>query len=162
MNYNCLMSALADIRIDPSDMSAEQLRDLFLVVEGGARPVLIGAKGETIELPKALNDLFVAVVEAMKRREAVFLMHENEAFTTQAAANFLGVSRQYLVRLLEDEKIPFHHAGTHRRVFFKDLVKFQHDRSRVRKAGLDRMTEELVEADVYDRFAPLERDESER
>ncbi len=156
------MSALVENRIGPSDMSAEQLKSLFRVIEGGARPVLIGPNGEAIALPKALNDLFVAVVEAMKRKEAVFLMHENEAFTTQAAANFLGVSRQYLVRLLEDGKIPFHHAGTHRRVFFKDLVKFQHERSRGRKAGLDQMTEELVKADVYDRFVPLERDDSER
>ncbi|MCB8932672.1 MAG: excisionase family DNA-binding protein [Chthonomonadaceae bacterium] len=98
----------------------------------------------------------------MKRKEAVFLMHENEAFTTQAAANFLGVSRQYLVRLLEDGKIPFHHAGTHRRVFFKDLVRFQHDRSIARRAKLDSMTDELVEAGVYDRHVPLEREGSEK
>jgi len=156
------MSALVENRIGPSDMSDEQLKSLFQVVERGARPVLIGANGESIALPKALNDLFVAVVEAMKRKEAVFLMHENEAFTTQAAANFLGVSRQYLVKLLEGDKIPFHHAGTHRRVFFKDLVRFQHDRSKARKAKLDSMTEELVEAGVYDRFVPLERDGSEK
>lgn len=156
------MSTLVENRIGPSDLSAEQLKNLFQVVEGGGRPVLIGPKGEEIELPKALNDLFVAVIHAMKRREAVFLMHENEAFTTQAAANFLGISRQFLVRLLEDGKIPFHHAGTHRRVFFKDLVRYQHERSKSRKAKLDEMTEELVEAGVYDRFTPLEREETER
>lgn len=156
------MSNLVENRIGPSDLSAEQLKSLFQVVEGGARPVLIGPNGQPIELPKALNDLFVAVVEAMKRKEAVFLMHENEAFTTQAAANFLGVSRQFVVRLLEEGKIPFHHVGTHRRVFFKDLVQFQHDRSRSRRAGLDKMTEEAVKAGVYDRFVPLEREDSER
>ena len=156
------MSALAENRIGPSDLTSEQLKNLFQVVERGARPVLIGPNGESIELPKALNDLFVAVVEAMKRKEAVFLMHENEAFTTQAAANFLGVSRQFLVRLLEDGKIPFHHAGTHRRVFFKDLVQYQHERSKTRRGALDKMTEDLVEAGVYDRFVPLERDDSEK
>lgn len=156
------MSALEENRIGPSDLSDEQLEGLLRVVEGGRRPILIGPKGEEIELPKALNDLFVAVVQAMKRKEAVFLMHENEAFTTQAAANFLGLSRQFLVRLLEEGKIPFHHAGTHRRVFFKDLVRYQHERSRTRKAKLDEMTEELVAADVFDRFVPLEREETER
>lgn len=156
------MSALAENRIGPSDLTSEQLTKLLRVVESGARPVLIGPGGESIELPKALNDLFVAVVEAMKRKEAVFLMHENEAFTTQAAANFLGVSRQFLVRLLEDGKIRFHHAGTHRRVFFKDLVQYQHERSRTRRDALDKMTEELVQADVYDRFVPLTRDDSEK
>ena len=96
----------------------------------------------------------------MKEKQAVFVMHEDEAITTQAAANFLGVSRQHLVRILEAGQIPFHHAGTHRRVFLKDLISFQRERSRVRKAGLDTMTEELVEAGVYDRFVPLERNDS--
>lgn len=152
------MSGYAENRIGPSDLSPDQLKELFQVVEGGARPMLIGPGGEPIELPKALNDLFVAVVEAMKRNEAVFLMHENEAFTTQAAANFLGISRQYLVRLLEGGKIPFHHVGTHRRVWFKDLAKFQRDRSKARGAALQDMTTELVEAGVYDRYVPLQRD----
>ena len=161
MGNNKGMSA-AENRIAPSDLSSEQLKSLFKVVEGGARPVLIGPDGKSIELPKVLNDLFLSVIEAMKREEAVFLMHENEAFTTQAAANYLGVSRQFLVRLLEEGKIPFHHAGTHRRVFFKDLVRFQSERTKSRKTRLDQMTEELVDAGVYDRHVPLERTESER
>ncbi|MBS1716478.1 MAG: helix-turn-helix domain-containing protein [Armatimonadetes bacterium] len=90
------------------------------------------------------------------------MMHENETFTTQAAANFLGVSRQYIVRLLEKGTIPFHHAGTHRRVFFKDLVRYQQERSKARKAVLDAMTDEAVKAGVYDRYVPLERDGSEK
>lgn len=148
---------MAETRIGPSDLSDEQLKSLFRVVEGGGRPVLIGKDGESIELPKALNDLFVSIVEAMRRREAVFLMHENEAFTTQAAANFLGVSRQYFVRLLDEDKIPFHHVGTHRRVFFKDLVAYQRMRSKQRKAKLDSMTEELVASGFDDVVADLTR-----
>lgn len=156
------MSALPETRIGPSDLSTEQLRDLLQVVEGGGRAVLIGSDGKRMELPEALNDLFVAIVEAMKRKEAVFLMHENEAFTTQAAANFLGISRQFLVRLLAEGAIPYHRVGTHRRLFFKDLLAYQRERSRKRKAKLDEMTQDLVDAGVYDRYAPLEREDSER
>jgi excisionase family DNA binding protein len=155
------MSAQPESRIDPSDLSAEQVTRMLEVVEGGGRPVLIGADGERIELPTALNDLFLSIIQAMHRKEAVFLMHENEAFTTQAAANFLGVSRQYLVRLLEDGQIPFHFVGTHRRVLFADLVAYQQARSEMRRAKLDAMTEELVEAGLYDRFVPLERSDAE-
>jgi excisionase family DNA binding protein len=93
----------------------------------------------------------------MRRKEVVFLMHENETFTTQAAANFLGVSRQYLVRLLESGALPFHLAGTHRRVFFRDLLQYRQQRSQKRRATLDAMTSDLVEAGVYDRYVPLAR-----
>jgi len=155
------MSNHVDTRFGPSDLAPEEQQRIDSLVLREVRPVLLTEGGDVVELPKALNDLFVVVLEAMKRKEAVFLMHENETFTTQAAANFLGVSRQYLVRLLEQGAIPFHHAGTHRRIFFRDLVRFQQERSRSRKATLDTMTEEMVEAGVYDRYVPLERDGSE-
>ena len=155
------MSTINENRVGPSDIAPEEQSGLERMLLGEVRPVLLTSGGDVVELPKAINDLFVSVVQAMKQKQAVFLMHEDEAFTTQAAANYLGVSRQYLVRLLEDDKIPFHHVGTHRRVFFKDLVKFQRDRSKTRKAGLDKMTEDLVCAGVYDRYVDLTRPEGE-
>jgi excisionase family DNA binding protein len=159
--HNKCMSTINENRVGPSDIAPEEQSGLERMLLGEVRPVLLTSGGDVIELPKAINDLFVSVVQAMKQKQAVFLMHEDEAFTTQAAANYLGVSRQYLVRLLEDDKIPFHHVGTHRRVFFKDLVKFQRDRSKTRKAGLDKMTEDLVGAGVYDRYVDLTRPEGE-
>ena len=160
--YNTDMTTHVENRFGPSDLAPEEQSRLESLVLREVRAQLVTNGGDVIELPKALNDLFVSVVEAMKRKEAVFLMHENETFTTQAAANFLGVSRQYVVRLLESGVIPFHHAGTHRRVFFKDLVKYQQERSRSRKATLDAMTDDMVQAGVYDRYVPLERDGSEK
>jgi excisionase family DNA binding protein len=154
------MSNLQENRIGPSDIAPDEQARLERSRTGEVRPVLLTPNGDVLELPKALNDLFISVIQSMRQKRTVFLMHEDEAFTTQAAANYLGVSRQHLVRILEGGQIPFHHAGTHRRVFFKDLVAFQSERSHVRRAGLDRMTEELVDAGVYDRFVPLERSDS--
>ena len=84
-------------------------------------------------------------------------MHEDEAFTTQAAANFLGVSRQFFVRLLDEDQLPFHHVGTHRRVFFKDLVTYQRKRSQKRQAALDKMTKDVVAVGLDDRYVDLTR-----
>lgn len=150
-----------ETRVGPSDIAPEEQIGLEQMFRGEVRPVLLTTGGDVIELPKALNDLFVSVVQAMKQKQAVFLIHEDEAFTTQAAANYLGMSRQFFVGLLEEDKIPYHHVGTHRRVFFKDLVKFQRDRSKVRKAALDKMTEDLIAAGVYDRYVDLTRPEGE-
>ena len=154
------MSTLQQNRVVPSDIAPEDQARLNRALSGEARPVLLTPSGDVLELPKSLNDLFVCVFQAMKDKQAVFLLHEDETLTTQAAANYLGVSRQHLVRIVEMGSIPFHLVGTHRRVFFKDLDTFKQDRSRVRKAGLDKMTEDLVNLGVYDRFVPLERDDS--
>jgi excisionase family DNA binding protein len=94
---------------------------------------------------------------AFEKRQSVCLIPEDEPFTTQAAANFLGMSRPYLMRLLDAGEIPFHRVGTHRRVLYRDLVAFQEHRSTVRQEALSKMTQELVEAGVYDRVADKER-----
>jgi excisionase family DNA binding protein len=155
------MSAIMDKRIGPADITPEEQAGLERMLQGEVRPVLLTTKGDVIELPKALNDFFVSVVKAMEQKQAVLLMNEDESFTTQAAANFLGVSRQFFVRLLGEDRIPFHRVGTHRRVFFRDLVKFQRDRSKARQKELDAMTEDLVSAGVYDRFVELNRRDDE-
>ena len=155
------MSAFSENRVGPSDISPEEQLRLERMLLGEVRPVLVTKSGDIVEIPKALNDLFVSAVEAMKHKQAVFFMHEDEAFTTQAAANFLGMSRQFFVRLLDQELIPFHHVGTHRRVFFKDLVAYQRERSRKRKAILDQMTAEVVAAGLDDRYVDLTRQEGE-
>lgn len=155
------MSAINDHRVGPSDIAPEERSRFEQMVQGEVRPVLLTSSGDVFELPKALNDLFVSVIQAMRQKQAVFLMHEDEAFTTQAAANFLGVSRQFFVRLLDDGRIPHHYVGTHRRVFYKDLVVFQRERSKVRRAALDKMTEDVVAAGLDERYVDLTRPESE-
>jgi len=150
------MSAIQDHRIGPSDISKEELEKLRRLVEGDRRASLLGPDGEQIELPEPLNEMLLFIVQAMTRKQAIFLMPEDEAFTTQAAANFLGMSRPYLLRLLEAKKLPFHRVGTHRRILFRDLVEFQTKRSVGRNQAISKMTEDLVEAGLYDQYVETE------
>jgi len=91
------MGAITDHRVGPSDISPEEHARLDRTVSGEVRPVLLTASGDVIELPKALNEVFISLVRAIKLNQAVFLMHEDQALTSQAAADFLGISRQHLV-----------------------------------------------------------------
>ena len=75
---------------------------------------------------------------------------EDETFTTQAAANFLGMSRQFFVDLLEKGEISHHRVGSHRRVYFKDLLDYQRERDQKRHEGLKRLFHEINEAGLYD------------
>ncbi|TVQ64641.1 MAG: helix-turn-helix domain-containing protein [Balneolaceae bacterium] len=78
------------------------------------------------------------------------MMPEDETFTTQAAANFLGVSRQYLVDLLESGEIPFHKVGSHRRVYFRDLKEYTDHRDSERRKTLDKLFDEIAKAKKYE------------
>jgi excisionase family DNA binding protein len=100
--------------------------------------MLIDPKGnEKTEIPPALYRHLVQVVRMMKERRAILMIPEDEAFTTQAAANFLGMSRQTFVNLIEAGKIPHFTVGAHRRVLYKDLAEFQKRRDTLRRKGLN-------------------------
>lgn len=50
------------------------------------------------------------------------------------------MSRQYIVRLLDDGRIPFRKTGKHRRLRTEDVLAFKEQRNRARKGGLDELT----------------------
>jgi excisionase family DNA binding protein len=95
--------------------------------------------GELITVPSAAFRLLVTILSEMARGNAVRVIPHHAELTTGEAAELLNVSRPYVVRLLDEGKIPFHHVGTHRRVAFKDVMAYRDEHFRARSAVLDRM-----------------------
>jgi excisionase family DNA binding protein len=121
----------------------EQVAELRrLITLGGTADS--GGKLRNIQLPDAFFQLLVRIVE--ERAEAT----ASPELTTQEGADFLGMSRQFFVRLLDDGKIPFHRVGSHRRVYLRDLIEFRTDRDRRRHAAIEQMARDAVAAGVYD------------
>lgn len=111
---------------------------------------LIDGQGNRTHIPDALFGHLSRIVRLMSERKAIVMMPEDEAFTTQAAANYLGMSRQFFVNLLEKGEIPFHRVGTHRRVTFKDLLDYEKKRDKSRRESMDRLADEVIAAGKYD------------
>jgi excisionase family DNA binding protein len=140
-------------RFDPSLLSKRDRADLPRLVEfaeAHGRPCLRSADGREVRLPQAVFDVLLHVAREMSQGRAIVLMPEDEDFTTQAAADFLGMSRQYLVRLLDEKKLPSHKVGTHRRVRLKDLRAYAAFRNKDRRAILDGLFDEAKAAGLYD------------
>lgn len=145
---------LVENRLDPSLVSPEELDRLAEVIFEEQRPALIGREGVRIDLPDPIFHHLVRVVRAMKEGKTIVLLPEDETFTTQAAADFLGVSRQFVVNLLEQNKIPHHKAGSHRRVYAKDLMAYQKLRDKNRRNAMDGLFRAIDDAGVYDNVIP--------
>lgn len=126
------------------------MKALESLVQSGQLPALVDDEGNHIKLPKPIFDVLVHIVQQMKEGRSIVMMPEDETFTTQAAANFLGVSRQHFVNLLEEGEIPFHKVGTHRRVYFRDLKEYSERRDKSRRETLNSLFDKVSEAGKND------------
>lgn len=87
--------------------------------------LVVDVGGETLVLPKAVVSLLHKVLAEMAAGNAVSIVPVHAELTTQEAANFLNVSRPYLIQLLESNVISFSKVGTHRRVKLQDLQAYK-------------------------------------
>jgi excisionase family DNA binding protein len=141
----------------PPDQQAD-VEALFKALEGMSharsrrRPKckLVGPRGETIELPESIFYVLERVAEVMARGDSITVVPVGREVTTQQAADLLNVSRQYLVRLLEEKRIPFRKTGKHRRLRIEDVLEFKERRDKDRRAGLRELSRMSQEFGGYD------------
>jgi excisionase family DNA binding protein len=111
---------------------------------------LEGQRGEEAVLPATVVSALEQVVEVLARGEAVTVVPVAQELTTQEAADMLNVSRQYLVRLVEEGDIPCTKTGTHRRLRVDDVLAYKRRRDRQRKKTLDKLEQLSQEYGGYD------------
>lgn len=111
---------------------------------------LVLADGECLDLPCEVVEVLKRVVEAMSKNQAVAVAPVDLSLTTQQAADFLGVERTFLVRLLDTGEIPFQKPGRHRRVLLKDLLDYRENRFAECRESLARLVEIGEDAGMYE------------
>ena len=80
--------------------------------------------------------------------KSVIVTPEPMEFTTQQAADFLRVSRPFLVKLLENDEIPFRKVGKHRRIRFEDLITYKQRIDQKRLKVLEKLAQESQKLDL--------------
>lgn len=95
-----------------------------------------------VTLPGEALHLLVHILTHMAQGHAVTVVPVQAELTTQKAADLIGVSRPFLVKLLEDGTIPFRKVGTHRRVLVADLIEYQKRDNAERRQAADELTAE--------------------
>lgn len=110
---------------------------------------LQGPRGEAIAIPESVFYVLERVAEVLARGDAITVVPVGKELTTQQAADLLNVSRQYLVRLLEADELPYTKTGKHRRLRIEDVLAYKERREAARKAALDELAELSEELGGY-------------
>jgi excisionase family DNA binding protein len=105
-SYDALASIIKQIHSDQTEIEIEETKD-------------------KIRIPLSALKLLGDILKAMGQGKPISIVPIATEVTTQAAAEVLGCSRPYLVKLLEEGKIPFTKVGKHRRIKFDDLMKYK-------------------------------------
>ncbi len=144
-------AAIDHLSLPASERDLQQIEDLHHLLRQQGHARLIGPGGEpSVQLPEPVHALLMQILTALRQGSAISLVPVTQDLTTQEAAELLGVSRPHFVKLLESGALPFHLAGTHRRVYLQDLLAYKQQRDEGRSSALDRMAEEADSAGIYD------------
>jgi excisionase family DNA binding protein len=150
MCYGVDMAATAQHPITLPKAEQKRVEELDALLSRG-NAALVSATGERIELPNTVYKILRKVVTLMAHGQAVTLVPDNQAVTTQRAADLLGMSRPFFVKLLETGAMAYHRIGNQRRVYLRDVLAYAQKRDEGRQAALDRLSRAAVEAGLYDR-----------
>ncbi|MEZ5648882.1 MAG: helix-turn-helix domain-containing protein [Alphaproteobacteria bacterium] len=104
--------------------------------------------GTPLVLPEEVKNLLYYMLIEMSRGNAVTVVPFHAELTTQEAADFLNVSRPYLINLLETNKIKYHKIGTHRRIRYSDLHLFKERQDEERNKARDELSAQAQELNL--------------
>lgn len=108
------------------------------VVSAARRHATKQAPTEAInELVESLTGVIEQSAQLLLAGKQVRVVEDDDAMTTQEAADLLNVSRPHLVKLLESGKIPqLPKVGTHRRVARMAVLQYKRKQEAKRQAAL--------------------------
>jgi excisionase family DNA binding protein len=132
------------------DTEQQKVQALERVLHRGV-PAFVTSTGERIELPGTVFEVLRTAVGFMSHGQAITLVPDNQAITTQRAADILGMSRPFFIKQLEAGLMAHHRVGNQRRVYLRDVLAFAKKRDAERLAALDLLARDAFEAGMYER-----------
>ena len=130
----CLVAAL-------DHSKAETIKVTIEVEDGGGEPPVL-------HLPPRALRFFADVLRQMAKREPMVLVPQKTELTTQQAAAFLNVSRPFVIKEIEANRLKCRLVNRHRRIEFEELVRYQAEqkqRSEEALRKLSKLTQEIGE-----------------
>ena len=110
---------------------------------------LVSDAGESIPLPDELFRVLKLAAVNLADGRGVSSVPVEAQLTTQEAAEFLGMSRPTLIKIVDRGDIPCTKVGRHRKLRLGDLVAYQQHHAEIRRAALREMVDIALDEGLY-------------
>lgn len=95
-----------------------------------------GREITTLDVPPSAVPLIRALLKELGAGRGVTVIADDAEITTQQAAELLGVSRPYLVGLIDKGELPARKVGPRRRLLIADVLAYRADTKAKRREAL--------------------------
>jgi excisionase family DNA binding protein len=130
--------------------SYSTLASVLEQLESEQPEIEIEETSEKIKIPLSALRLLGDILKAMGQGKLISIVPVATEVTTQSAAEMLGCSRPHLVKLLEEEKIPFTKVGKHRRIKLDDVLSYRQQMKEEQKKNIIDIMNADEETGLYD------------
>lgn len=147
------------LALDPSSLERgeqEELRQAAgvfkrrMTAHAAARLQFLDDESDVVTVPREVADLIAEILAQLAAGRVVAAYPMHAELTSQQAADFLNVSRPHLVKLVDEGVIPYHKVGTHRRIYFKDVLAYRARQEEGSRAALDELSRISEEIGLYE------------
>lgn len=133
-----------------AQISYDVLRHAISQLHSEEVDIEIEGTNDKLVLPLNALKLLGDILKNMSEGKIISIVPLATELTTQKAAEILGCSRPFLVKLLEDGKIPFTKVGRHRRIMYDDIRAYQAKMKAEQKQHLIDIMSQDEEEGLYD------------
>ncbi|HXF71290.1 MAG TPA: helix-turn-helix domain-containing protein [Actinomycetota bacterium] len=96
-------------------------------------------------MPDAIRQILKLSLAHLAEGGGIAVLPLGREVTPRQAAEILGVSRPFVVRLLKEGQIPSRTVGTHHRIALQDLLSYKRQVDEERRRALDLLARESEE-----------------
>lgn len=112
---------------------------------------LVNADGTELPISDNLFKVLQKILPILEEGRTTVTISPNSAeMTTQEAADILNVSRPHLIKILDNNEIPYTKTGSHRRIKVKDVMDYKEKKDTQCRKSLSKMVEIMQENGLFD------------
>lgn len=140
-----------------ADQAAQAVADLNTFLRSHPTPTarvrLCTDEGDAetqVVIPAVAFRFIVDVLAELANGNAITVAPVHAELTTQQAADLMNVSRPYLIKLLDEGRLPFRRVGNRRKIHLVDVLDHKRRDDTRRQHVLDELTREAEDLGLYD------------
>lgn len=133
----------------PTEDDSAAASSLVKVLNAAEESHALVSPSASVILPGTILTILSQVAELLAAGRAVAIVPVDTELTTREAADLLGISRPTLIKLLEQNEIPYTRPHSSRRIRLDEVLAFKERRTRKRRALLAEMTADAMDSGLY-------------